>query len=95
MTGQFYSGRGAARAEDAQGTTTQSHISSSILVYEEMVSDTAEPHGCIAHSQRGACRSLSSELGTYKTVRFWPWLEAHIRQSDSGLGLSHSSGESP
>ena len=28
-------GRGAARAEDAQGTPTQSHISPSILVYEE------------------------------------------------------------
>ena len=29
------SGRGAARAEDAQGTPTQSHISPSILLYEE------------------------------------------------------------
>ena len=29
------SGRGTARAEDAQGTPTQSHISPSILVYEE------------------------------------------------------------
>ena len=28
------SGRGATRAEDAQGTPTQSHISPSILVYE-------------------------------------------------------------
>ncbi len=28
-------GRGTARAEDAQGTPTQSHISTSILVYEE------------------------------------------------------------
>ena len=28
-------GRGAARAEDAQGTPTQSHISPSILVYED------------------------------------------------------------
>jgi len=28
-------GRGAARAEDARGTPTQSHISPSILVYEE------------------------------------------------------------
>jgi len=28
-------GRGAARAEDAQGTPTQSHISSSILVFED------------------------------------------------------------
>jgi len=30
-------GRGAARAEDAQGTPTQSHISPSILVYEEKI----------------------------------------------------------
>jgi len=30
-------GRGAARAEDAQGTLTQSHISPSILVYEDKV----------------------------------------------------------
>jgi len=29
------SGRGAARAEDAQGTPTQSHISTSILVYQD------------------------------------------------------------
>ena len=30
------SGRGTARAEDAQGTPTQSHISPSILAYEEI-----------------------------------------------------------
>ena len=29
------SGKGAARAEDAQGTPTQSHITPSILVYED------------------------------------------------------------
>ena len=29
-------GRGAARAEDVQGTPTQSHISQSILVYEDI-----------------------------------------------------------
>ena len=28
-------GRGAARAEDAEGTPTQSHVSPSILVYED------------------------------------------------------------
>ena len=31
----YLSGRGTTRAEDAQGTPTQSHISPSILVYEE------------------------------------------------------------
>ena len=30
-------GRGAARAEDAQGTPTQSHMSPSILVYEDKI----------------------------------------------------------
>ena len=29
------SGSGATRAEDAQGTPTQSHVSPSILVYED------------------------------------------------------------
>ena len=31
------SARGATRAEDAQGTPTQSHISPSILVYEDEI----------------------------------------------------------
>ena len=32
------SGRGAARAEDAHGTPTQSHVSPSMLVYEDELS---------------------------------------------------------
>ena len=36
MAQQIY-GRGAARAEDAQGTPTQSHVSPSILVYEDYI----------------------------------------------------------
>jgi len=35
VTAQVMIGRGTTRAEDAQGTPTQSHISPSILVYEE------------------------------------------------------------
>ena len=35
VTNPNLSGRGAARAEDAQGTPTQSHISPSMLVYED------------------------------------------------------------
>ena len=35
MINSGFSGSGAARAEDAQGTPTQSHISPSILVYED------------------------------------------------------------
>ena len=34
-------GRGAARAEDAQGTPTQSHISPSVLVYQENLNPQA------------------------------------------------------
>jgi len=40
-------GRGTARAEDAQGTPTQSHISPSILVYE----DKPRP---VSHDAHGA-----------------------------------------
>ena len=35
------SGRGTTRAEDVQATPTQSHISPSVLVYEEKQVDTA------------------------------------------------------
>ena len=35
LVGSTDSGRGTARAEDAQGTPTQSHISPSILLYED------------------------------------------------------------
>ena len=53
-------GRGDARAEDAQGTPTQSHISPSTLVYKD---------NCIRRKAR------SSEYGTHKTftARFWHW----------------------
>jgi len=34
------SGRGAVRAEDAQGIPTQSHISPSMLAYEEIQGDS-------------------------------------------------------
>ena len=40
------SGRGTTRAEDAQGTPTQSHISPSILVYEE--------NRCLSQAEAGA-----------------------------------------
>jgi len=37
-SGLVCSGRGTARAEDAQGKPTQSHISPIVLVYEDEVS---------------------------------------------------------
>jgi len=39
-------GRGTTRTEDAQGTPTQSHISPSILVYEETRQQMCWTHGC-------------------------------------------------
>jgi len=44
-SGLVGSGRGTTRAEDAQGTPTQSHISPSILVYEENPGNRQEPRG--------------------------------------------------
>ena len=41
--GWLLSGRGTARAEDAQGTPTQSHISPSILVHEDKRPPQASP----------------------------------------------------
>jgi len=66
------SGRGAVRAEDAQGTPTQSHISPSILVYEEKTSaanagDVAYGMGCgpalgLLHETRSLSCHLPPEV---------------------------------
>ena len=50
------SGRGAARAEDAQGTPTHSHISPSILVYEDQRQDLA--------ARQAAVREVREDLQT-------------------------------
>ena len=44
LIGSSFIGRGATRAEDAQGTSTQSHISPSILVYENKPQCHNLPH---------------------------------------------------
>jgi len=49
------SGRGTTRAEDAQGTPTQIHISPSILVYEDKSIKLFPP--------RSAAADVSSEAG--------------------------------
>ena len=50
-------GRGAARAEDAQGTPPQSHISPSTLVYEEKGSaEIRSQHGPTVISGQGSNR---------------------------------------
>ena len=83
--------RGTARAEDAQETPTQSHISSSILVYEDNRSKLergADPcwRGCGAG--RPIAKPLWSEHGTYKTVkaRFWPLFQVKALGVPSFLG---------
>ena len=60
------SGRGAARAEDAQGTPTQSHISPSILVYEDNV-ETNSTRGELGYPKPPASRK-SSESFSAPTV---------------------------
>jgi len=64
------SGRGTTRAEDAQGTPTQSHISPSILEYEEYTPlarhlgdqlvelDLAGIQGYLAHKKQPPPRTL-------------------------------------
>ena len=67
------SGRGTARAEDAQGTPTQSHISPSILVYEdEFIALCGWSGGRQSRraSQAGeGGEPMSSQHGTYKAVK--------------------------
>jgi len=81
---------GAARAEDAQGTPSQSHISPSVLAYEDKGEDgiaqvieaftearkAAAPAGMQSVFQASSPPSITSEYGTHKTVkaRCWPWL---------------------
>jgi len=57
------SGRGTARAEDAQGTPTQSHTSPSILVYEDNLGGGGED-GAL-----DAARLLGIELHERRRVR--------------------------
>ena len=56
------SGRGAARAEDAQGTPTHSHISPSILVYEDQRQDLA--------ARQAAVREVREDLQTCNMQRW-------------------------
>jgi len=71
------SGRGAARAEDAQGTPTQSHISPSILVYEDKgyvvylvmhdsgFSGGTNPARCRPHPVTNPAADQSTALSTF------------------------------
>jgi len=51
--GVAYSGRGTTRAKDAQGTPTKSHISTSILVYEDNVANSRSNFGGLRASDFG------------------------------------------
>ena len=55
-----FSGRGAARAEDAQGTPTQSRISPSIPVYEDH--QFGEPRCCPAAKLTDLYRTPKCQL---------------------------------
>ena len=84
-------GRGAARAEDAQGTPTQSHISPRILSVRTKMK--AGDKVCL----KSACLTQST-LGpdvVCASPRRCGVNAAHTRQSrpDYGIGLSHFSGD--
>ena len=61
--------RGAARAEDAQGTPTQRHISPSILVYEDNIvrGVSNATHG-VSNPALGASNAISSVCDTARGV---------------------------
>jgi len=75
LCGQL-SGRGTATAEDAQGTPTQSHVSPSILVYEEQIcrasytaSTTPFSSRCAPTGRWSADTSSRSEVHTLPPSR--------------------------
>ena len=67
----YFSGRGTTRAEDAQGTPTQSHISPSTLVYE----DNKPPR---SSNTRGKCLHPGSKPCILMTVRMQSHMETLI-----------------
>jgi len=76
------SGRGTARAEDAQGTPTQSHISPSILVYEDIPGYTSVRRTFARRAARR--RQQGSDL---KRFRGGLAFKAHRLLYHSTLGL--------
>jgi len=60
------SGRGTTSAEDGQGTPTQSHISPSILVYEENKKKTCWGRGGQPGRRGRATGQIASEEGTHQ-----------------------------
>ena len=62
ITIRAYTGRGTTRAEDAQGTPTHSHISPSVLVYEEN-HNFCGAETVRAYSECAAARAVKSEDG--------------------------------
>ena len=55
------SGRGAATAEDAQGTPAQSHISPSVLIYEENIVCRPKQRYLLQFPRKWMCQLLSRE----------------------------------
>ena len=101
------SGRGAARAEDAQETPNQSHTSPSILVYEDKVDGFVPPaqNANLRISFKvslhvGINESLSPRRVFWgpKIIHFEPSLDALCLRSDvitSNKTLSLSAGPGP
>ena len=79
------SGRGTARADDAQGTPTQSHISPSILVYEDDlgVSNIVDSHTKSVKRFRGGLVSKAHRLVNHSTLGW------RVIKKKKNLGVSN------
>ena len=79
-------GKGATRAEDAQGTPTQSHVSPNILVYEDKTAWNVEGKTAVKVL---ICSHFKNSLEDFKDfylkakARTWPWLSylCHLRST--------------
>ena len=83
LVGSTDFGRGTVRAEDAQGTPTQSHISPSILVYEEKTfADEGVPSAGDAQHVPGErlqrLHTMLTTLDKYTQIKLLrPWINTH------------------
>ena len=79
--GWLNGGRGNARAEDAQGTPTQSHISPSMLVYADIMIASIRRHS----NEKQSVNPSQAEVGTESLFREE---YAHLRGAFRGARLS-------
>ena len=82
------SGRGTARAEDAQGTPTWSHKSTSILVYEEKAAHGSK---CVEITTPSSSSSLLlSSLELSDTQVLEPYIRALLGTASHFLHVGHT-----